>query len=346
MGIFGVSTTEAEARIVLLPVPWEVTTSYGKGASQGPCLILQASEQVDLFDLELGPVYKAGIHLRDIPQPIYQLSVENKSLAQKLLRRDLLADSISPMAIPFSKEDSSESPDGILERINKACEYMTTWVYQQSKELLTQGKLLGLIGGDHSTPLGALKALSEKHQGNFGVLHIDAHADLRCSYQGFHQSHASIMYNLMTSAFKPRNLIQVGLRDFCEEEFLFIKDHPQDIKAFFDLDMKQRMFRGSTWEQICQEIVSALPQNVYISFDIDGLDPALCPHTGTPVPGGLSLDQAYFLLRSLAQSHKRIIGFDLNEVSCGGLDDAEWDGNVGARLLYKLCGWFLKTNEN
>ncbi len=332
IGIFGLPTNEAKSQIILLPVPWEVTTSYGRGASQGPRIILQASEQVDLFDLETGNAYHAGYFLRDLPEDLWQLNVVSKAKAQEVIRS-------------INYGDHGPRVQRLQEQVNLACEEMSQWVYQQSKKILDQGKLLGIIGGDHSTPLGALRALSEKHQGNYGVLHFDAHADLRCAYQGFRQSHASIMHNLMTSGFKPKTLVQVGIRDFCEEEFDFIKHHPKQIKTFFDLENKKRLFKGTTWAQIAEEIVHSLPENVYVSFDIDGLDPALCPNTGTPVAGGLSLDQAFFVLATLVEQKKKIIGFDLNEVSCGELENAEWDGNVGARLLYKLCGWCALTNK-
>ncbi|MCB0368452.1 MAG: arginase family protein [Bdellovibrionales bacterium] len=231
--------------------------------------------------------------------------------------------------------------------MNQACDHMTNWVYEQSKKVLDSNKLLGLIGGDHSTPLGAIKAISEKYKNNFGILHIDAHADLRNSYQGFTQSHASIMYNVIHGDHRPKKLVQLGIRDFCEEEYDLIQSRP-DVKTFFDIELKSRLLNGESWYQVCQTIINELPENIYISFDIDGLDPVFCPHTGTPVPGGLSIDQVFFLFNQLHKSNKKVIGFDLNEVSTGGakLEDAsEWDGNVGARVLYKLCGWTMLTNQ-
>lgn len=330
-GIFGIPVQEYEAQLILLPVPWEVTTSYGKGASQGPRIIRQASEQIDLFDLETGKAYEAGYFMKPVSAEISEKNKINKSKAQELIK------------LKTNLDDNFAHQEKLLSEVNKACDEMSHWVYENSKAILAQNKILGLVGGDHSTPLGAIRALSEKHQGNFGVLHIDAHADLRCAYQGFKQSHASIMYNVMTSDFKPKKLVQVGIRDFCEEEYEFINNSNNSIKTFFDLENKKRQLAGTTWAQIAKEIANELPENVYISFDIDGLDPALCPHTGTPVAGGMSLSEVFFLFSTLIQQGKKIIGFDLNEVSAGEMsddtDDAEWDGNVGARVLYKLCGW-------
>lgn len=332
-GIFGIPMTEEESRVVLVPVPWEVTTSYGEGASRGPQIIRSASEQIDLFDIEVGKAYEAGYHMREIPQELCNKNDKFKALAQELIE----------MRTNLSEDETRMSQ--IASEVNQACAEMSQWVYEQCSDVLNTGKLLGLVGGDHSTPLGAIRAVSDKFKGEFGVLHIDAHADLRKAYQGFTQSHASIMYNVMTDAKKPQKLVQVGIRDFCEEEFDFSNSR-EDIKTFYDIELKRRLLEGDTWAKICQDIIKELPQQVYISFDIDGLDPAFCPHTGTPVPGGLSVDQVFYLFREIHMSGRKIIAFDLNEVSTGGLDEAEveWDGNVGARVLYKMCGWLVKSN--
>jgi agmatinase len=332
-GIFGIPMEEAQARLILLPVPWEVTTSYGRGASNGPRIIRQASEQVDLFDLETGKAYEAGYFMREISAELQAKNKKMKARAQELIQ------------MKVQMQDNPALEAEILQEVNSACDEMTDWVYRQSKEILSQGKLLGLVGGDHSTPLGAIRAVSEKCKGDFGVLHIDAHADLRNSYQGFKQSHASIMHNVMTRDFKPQKLVQVGIRDFCEEEYEFIQANSKSVKTFFDLENKRRHLEGTTWAQICKDIINELPDQVYVSFDIDGLDPALCPSTGTPVAGGLSLSEVFYLFRALVESGRKIVGFDVNEVSSGENEESEWDGNVGARVLYKLCGWSVVSNQ-
>jgi agmatinase len=334
LGIFGLPITEANAKVVLLPVPWEVTTSYGKGASFGPEIIRQSSEQVDLFDFDTGNSFEAGYFMREIPASLLELNKISKSKVGEVTK--LLSEQVSSENSRIVK---------LQKEVNDACDKMTDWVYNQSKEILSQNKILGLVGGDHSTPLGAIRAISEAHQGEFGILHIDAHADLRVAYQGFTQSHASIMYNVMSSKFKPKQLVQVGIRDFSEDEYNEIQKSEGKIKTFFDLENKRRLLEGTTWSTIAKEIIQALPQKIYISFDIDGLDPALCPNTGTPVPGGLSMDQVFYLFREIFQQKKQIIGFDLNEVSGGETGVAEWDGNVGARVLFKMCGWAVKTNK-
>ena len=231
--------------------------------------------------------------------------------------------------IPFSKEDKKQEA-----RINLSCIETHDWVYSCSKDILADHKIPAVVGGDHSTPFGLIKALFELHP-DAGLLHIDAHADLRVAYQDFVHSHASIMHNVMALEHPPTSLVQVGIRDFCEEEYNRIISDSR-IHTFFGPQLQDALFEGSTWAQICQKICAKLPQKVYVSFDIDGLSPLFCPSTGTPVPGGLSFSQARYLLKTLAQSNRNIIGFDLNEVAPSS--QGEWDGNVGARILYQLCG--------
>lgn len=334
-GIFGIPLTEEQSRVILLPVPWEVTTSYGSGASWGPTLIREASAQIDLFDLELGKAYEQGYHMLPHPTEIKTLNDKMKKKAQELI------------GLVTEQSQDQARMDQLRTEVNQASHTLNEWVYSQSLRILDSKKLLGLVGGDHSSPFGAIRAVSEKNNGDFGILHLDAHSDTRKAYHGFTHSHASIMYNVMTATWKPKKLVQLGIRDFCEEEHEFIKSR-NDIKTFFDLDVKRRLMNGEAWARIVQDVIKELPDQVYISFDIDGLDPAFCPHTGTPVSGGYSTDQIYYLFSELASSGRKIVGFDLNEVSSGGLPPEEanpWDGNVGARVLFKLCGWSVQTNK-
>lgn len=327
-GIFGLPYDSDNAKLILVPVPWEVTTSYGNGASRGPAAILEASRQVDLFDIETGDVYSHGYYMEPIPERILELNYEMKRFAFDV--REAL--------------EAGRTPDARkLGEINSASDSVNTWVHQTAARHMRAGKLVGVIGGDHSSPFGAIRAVSETHDGDFGVLHVDAHADLRNSYQGFTHSHASIMYNVMNGPFAPKRLVQVGVRDFSMEEHAFIRSNPK-ITAHFDPLTKRRLLKGESWQSICDEVAAQLPEKVYVSFDIDGLTPDLCPHTGTPVPGGLAFEQATALLATLVEKGKRIVGFDLCEVARPEDSGSEWDGNVGARLLFKLCGWAMISN--
>jgi agmatinase len=226
-----------------------------------------------------------------------------------------------------------------LHKLNEACESLKKYVYETSKSYHQKGKLIGLVGGEHSVPLGYLEAIAEKYA-DFGILQIDAHMDLRKAYEGFTYSHASICYN--ASKIKSiSKIIQVGIRDYCQEEMDFVKNSNHRIEVFYDYEISNLLFNGTTFHEICKTIVQKLPENVYISFDIDGLDPSLCPNTGTPVPGGLNFNQALYLIKHVVDSGKKIIGFDLCEVN----GNNEWDGNVGARLLYRLSNLMGKSNK-
>ncbi len=220
----------------------------------------------------------------------------------------------------------------IVQEVDRAARELNAHVKKNTLHFLKKKKTVGLVGGDHSTPLGFMQALSEQYT-SFGILQIDAHADLRKAYEGFEFSHASIMYNALK--FKAiTKLVQVGIRDYCEEEVEVIRNNSNRITTYFDRDIKRSMFEGGTWKDICDEIIQQLPDNVYLSFDIDGLDPKLCPNTGTPVAGGFEVEQTLYLIEKVVESGKTIIGFDLNEVSPG---KDEWDANVGARLLYRMA---------
>lgn len=327
-GIYGLPFTAQEADIVLVPVPWEVTTSYGAGTSHGPAAILEASYQVDLFHREFPDLWKRGIVLDDIPEALLDQSKALKKEAQHVIR--FLSEGGDAKA--------KARADKALKLIDAECAVMNEWVERRTAYWMDQGKLVGLVGGDHSTPLGFLRAQAARHE-RFGILHIDAHMDLRIAYEGFTYSHASIMYNALGLE-QVGTMVQVGIRDFCEQENkVFLKEKDR-VKVVLSSDLRRQRYEGVTWREQCDAIIAALPDKVHISFDIDGLDPKLCPHTGTPVPGGLEFEEATYLLSRLAASGKRIIGFDLVEVAPGKHDD--WDANVGARLLFHLCGVLAK----
>lgn len=328
--IFGLPFKEDEAELVLLPIPWEVTVSYRAGTAHGPENICDASLQVDLFDPDVRDGWKKGFYMLPIDK-----NIKNKS---DYLRQ--CAELIISHLAEGGQVSDKEQLAGKQQEINDGSILLCNWVKEMTTSLLKEGKKVGLIGGDHSTPLGYIKALGEVHD-NFGILQIDAHADLREAYEGFTYSHASIMYNVLKEVPNMKKLVQVGIRDYCDEELSIIQQNPNRLRTFFDKDIKERQYEGELWKNICHEIIDELPQKVYISFDIDGLDPKLCPNTGTPVPGGFEVDQIFYLFKMLHASGKQIIGFDLNEVSCGEQTADSIDAIVGARVLYKLCNYMI-----
>lgn len=327
--VYGLPFTCEEADIVLVPVPWEVTTSYGGGTSKGPEAIFDASFQVDLFHPEFPGLWKRGIAMDEVPAALLAQSKALKKEAAGVIR--LLSEG-------GSKKEKAHA-EKALKRINAECAVMNEWVERRCAYWMDRGKLVGLVGGDHSTPLGLFRAQAARHK-RFGILHIDAHMDLRIAYEGFTYSHASIMHNALPLK-ELTTLVQVGIRDFCQQENDVMVGEKGRVKVVRSADIRRQQFDGVTWREQCDAIIGALPEAVHISFDIDGLDPTLCPHTGTPVPGGLAFEEATYLLSRLAASGKRIIGFDLVEVSPGR---DEWDANVGARLLWHLCGVMARSH--
>ncbi|PZR10234.1 MAG: arginase [Archangium gephyra] len=321
-GVFGLPFTPDEAKVVLVPVPFEATTSYGGGTADGPACILEASKQVDLFDLDTGRPYEPGISMLEIPAEVRAWNDEGKALAA-----------------PIVESGGVETDEKALARVNELSVKMNDWVHARTKEWLAKDKIVGVVGGDHSVPFGSIKAYAEKYP-NLGVLHLDAHADLRDAYEGFEWSHASIMFNVLEHLPNVKKLVQVGIRDFGEAEYEIIRNSNGRVHTFFDARLARARNDGTPWREIVDGIVAELPQHVYLSWDIDGLEPTLCPNTGTPVPGGLTFAQAVALLEGIVRAKKTIVGFDLNEVSPGE-NGSEWDGNVGARLLYKMIGWTL-----
>ncbi len=334
-GLFGLPTTLDSSRVVLIPVPWEVTTSYGGGTADGPDTILKASPQLDLFQRDLPDHYQQGFHLLETDGEVRQLNERWQPVARRV------QDHLESHGSLEGREDLV----GDRESVNAASDQVNDWVTDRCAELDDRGKLPAVIGGDHSAPYGLIRYLCNKHRGDIGVLHLDAHLDLREAYQGFSHSHASIMHNVMALPEPPHSLVQVGIRDFCEEEFRQAESDSR-IHVFYDDVLRERIFQGEAFQRLVAEVLAPLPRDVYISFDIDGLSPDLCPATGTPVPGGLDFGQARYLLKSLVRSGRRIVGFDLCEVAPDPYrPDDEWNGNVGARVLFQLASWMLESRS-
>ncbi len=329
--IFGLPFSEDEAELVLVPVPWEVTVSYRAGTARAPDHLLSASMQVDLYDQDMPEAWKHGFYMRKADKKVLLKSDYLRKEAELYINYISQGDKI----------DNNRFMCKTLVEVNEGSAYLNQWVFEQTSDLLEMGKLVGLVGGDHSTPYGFIKALSAIHDG-FGILQIDAHCDLRDAYEGFVFSHASIMFNVLKDIPQVNKLVQVGIRDYSQGEFEYICNSNHRVVTYFDKEIKERQYEGQTWKQIADEIISQLPQKVYISFDIDGLDPKLCPHTGTPVQGGFETEQIFFLFKKILQSGREIIGFDLNEV---GISPNEYDENVGARVLFKMCNLITTSRE-
>jgi agmatinase len=346
-GLYGLPSTVDEAAVVVVPVPFEATVSFRTGTKFGPAAIAAASRQVDLLDADFGRVYRPGLAMEEVAPWIATSSDDARLAAARVIEahtqgRDPAADDLDDVCAA-----------GV--RIN-------THVDARVSDLLARGKLPVVVGGDHSVPFGSIIACARHVRealggATLGVVHLDAHLDLRDAYEGFQWSHASIMKNVL-DADPAVSLFQIGLRDFSEGELALVREQPGRIHAWFDAQLREARLRGQ-FLNVVDALVERLPPHVYLSFDIDGLDPTLCPSTGTPVPGGLSFDEIVALLVAIARSGRTVVGLDLVEVAPppdvvaalagSAVDDADdalgacWDANVGARLLYKMIGCALTS---
>jgi agmatinase len=338
-GLFGLRTAPEEAGVCVLGVPFDATTSYRRGTAAGPAAILAASHQVDLFDAQQrtwrggdGRPWAAGIHL-EIDREIAAWNEEARPLAAAISERGgRIAD--SPALL------------GALERVNEFGARVNGRVLDWTRARLAAGVLPVVLGGDHSVPFGAIQAAGEA-QPSLGLLHIDAHADLRPAYEGFVWSHASILHNLARAVPALEKVLSVGLRDVGEVEIAALEASRGRVRAVFGHEWSWARATGADLAALARREVAALPSAVWLTIDVDGLDPTLCPNTGTPVPGGLGWDEALLWLEALTATGKRVVGLDLCEVSPGESAPAEvdsWDAIVGARLLYKAIGAALATN--
>ena len=323
---FEVETSFDSADLILIPTPWSATVSYGGGTEKGPELIRKASHYLDFFN------------------PLFQCSYNEKIHFEA---NDPIIESLNNQALNWQNELAETKNANLYESINQASQSLLDWIYERFSKADNQAKTPALVGGEHSVSEAALSFIGDKYKGDYGILHLDAHADLRTAYQGFKHSHASVMYNVLNLKQAPKKLVQVGVRDFCEEEYKLIKKDER-ILCYFDEEIFSRIFEGEKWAFICREIVSQLPKRIYVSLDVDGLSWNYAPGTGTPVPGGLSFNQVLYLLAEIKRQNKKLISFDVVETSAGkeGQIFSKWNGNVSARLIYYLSGLALYSSGN
>jgi len=323
-GFIGGRLDPKEASLVLIPVPWEATVSFGEGTANAPDAMRISSHQLDVENFHYIKPYVAGIAMLETDKSLLKLSHKARKKALKVIEA-LIDGKTNKKALKF---------------VNEASVTLNTSVYEKSMEQIKKGKFVAVVGGDHSSPLGLIKALNDTQDESFGILHVDAHHDLRKAYEGFTYSHASIFYNAMNECKKISNLVQFGIRDYSREESNRMKEYGVKGACLYDTDMQQQLACGKSLEEVYTPYIEQLPHNVYLSIDIDGLEPLNCPNTGTPVPSGLRYGELEHLIFMVVKSGRNIIGFDLCEVG----DSADgWDANVGSRVLYQLCGALLAS---
>lgn len=276
-GLEGEFADFSSAKAAVLPVPYDFSTSYQGGTRWGPHAILSASQNMELWDDELGATYRAGIHT--LP-------------------------ALEPTAL---------GPEAMCARVEQA----VGWI-------LDQGKLPAILGGEHSITAGAVRAAAARFPG-LSVLQLDAHADMRDEYLDSPFSHACVMRRIRERV----PAASVGIRSMSEEEAGHLAQHPAPIWS-------TRRFRAlqGNW----QPILDALTDDVFVTFDLDGLDPGILPATGTPEPGGLDWFEAVDLLKAVA-TRSRIVGFDIVELA--PIPGQVASDFLAARMTYRLIGLAL-----
>ncbi len=299
-----------DPRVVFEAVPFAPTVSYGTGTEDGPANVLAASLQLDVCVHGLERPWEHGFRW-------------NSRWEHFRARHDELR--------PIVEEHIAALEDGMsstadLMQVERAGGELRDEVNQIMSEHLAQGTFPVLVGGSHATALGAYEAV-----GACGVLQIDAHMDLRRAYEGFRYSHASVMYNALEQN-KLLELVQVGIRDYCPAEVELARSSGR-VTTFFAVDMQRSHLAGTAFAKTCDAIVATLPQRVWISLDVDGLEPSLCANTGTPVPGGLSYAETRFLCEAVINSGRKVVGMDIVEVAPAPY---EFEGAVAARLAYEV----------
>ena len=316
-----------QAQIVIVSAPWSVTVDYGRGAAYAPDAILDASARIGLYDAASGLSLAGKVATAEADYDILELSEQLGSDAQKVVSH--VEDGGSITGEYFARK---------LARVNGGAKRMHASVQSQVERWASEGKIVGVVGGEHSVSFGAVKAMSRRYEG-LGVLMIDAHCDLRGEGRIFDYSHDSVARNIIDELPQVAKIVEVGVRDFSEEEVNFAAKSDR-LRLFMHEHIMAERYRGKLWATQCAEIVAQLPQTVYVSLDVDALTIESCPSTCRPVPGGIAFNEVVYLLNAVVDSGRKIVGFDITEV----VPKIEYthDATVGARMLVKMCGAALK----
>ena len=325
---FGATTSPSDADVVIVSAPWSVTSDYGRGATYTPDAIIDSSLGKELYDAPTGLSIEGRIATAEIDYNIQESSEMLGRDAERIVRHH--SDRESRVSDYIARK---------IENVNEGFAEMHLSIYKQVKQWAEQGKRIAVVGGDHSVAFGAVKALAEVNEG-LGVLFVDAHADYSSDDEIFNYSHRSIARNIVEEIDGVAKMVQVGVRDVdrAEVEALAACDK---VELFYAESLAARRFEGCSWGDICREVVDKLPHKVYISFDVDALKIEFCNNTNAPTPGGMTFDEALYLVNMVVASGREIVGFDISEV-VSSIND-KMDAIVGARLLAKLSVAMLRN---
>ena len=329
---FGIPLEPEEAALVLISAPWDLSLKVRNGSSFAPDAIIEASRSVDFFEPMAPDSWRKGIATVPIDYTIQDMSHRLRSDAERIVKVHE-----KQGGTPFDNLVYERS----LRRVNEGFQALNDNIYKQSQTWLSEGKIVGLVGGDQSTAYGHIRAVAE-HHGSLGVLHIDSSCNLKSCHQGFEFSHASVMHNILRDVPQVECLVGVGVRAFSPEEWQRAESDPR-VKLFTGQSIWSRHFEGVLWSTICNEIVESLPQNVYVSLDVNGLTVECSPHNGMVVAGGVRFPEVIYLLGKIVDSGRKIVGFALSEV-LPDMDD-KTDAAIASRLLYNICSMALKNHD-
>ena len=317
--LFGKPSAFDTAQLVVLPVPYALTVSDRTGTNLAPKAIADVSTQIDYGMFGVTAPWNLQVHL--LPTVW-----ENRHLQPEALQayyRDIEA-------------DTPAVEDKYAKVLTLACAQsaiLVRFVRRQVHALLQQDKVPILLGGEHSVSLGAIQALNAQYP-KLGVLQIDAHMDLHPTYAGMTHTHACVMHQVLQTT--RASITQVGIRAFAPDEAEVAQVYADRLSIFYQGALDQARFTGTPWQTSCDAIIATLPEQVYLTLDIDGLALSTSFSTGTPVPNGLSYGALCYLLRQLVVQGRKIVGLDLVEVVPTADGTAQ---RVAANLLYHLCVW-------
>ena len=324
------ATPTADAPIVLVSAPWAVTSAAGQGAVYTPDAIIDASTHLSLYDVVSNTSIDGKVATAEVDYDLQESSLQLGGDAAKVVAH--IEDGGALTGDYFARK---------VVRINLGFRDMHRSVGKRVFRFASKGKIVGVVGGDHSVAFGAVRSISSVYP-QMGVLFIDAHSDLRPSGKIFDYSHLSVARNIVDEIPAVSKLVQVGVRDMSREEMDFAQNHPK-ITMLCHEKLTAERFSGRSWGEVCDDVVAQLPDKVYISFDIDALSPECCPHTKRPVAGGMTFDEAVCLINRVAESGREIVGFDLTEIV--PVMESGVDAAVGARMLVKLCAAALCSKK-
>lgn len=327
---FGISLEPEASALVLLSAPWDATSSLYAGSSYAPDAIIEMSRFVDFYEPLAPNSWRKGIATIPIDYSIQDLSHRLHPDTERLTK---LHDEFGISVIDNLMYDRR------LKRVNEGSVEINNMLFQQTQQWLDKGKIVGVIGGDQSISYSAIKAMGYKYE-HFGVIRIGSKCDMHEAYQGFDFSHASTMYNVMRDVPQLEQLALVGVQEFSPIEWERASSNAR-VKLFTAQDIWTQQFEGRTWAEQVDDIIATMPENVYIALNISGLVCECSPRKGRISNGGLSLFQFVYLINRVVASGRRIVGFDLTDVTPGV--ENKRDILVVARLLFKMCSVALKS---